>query len=62
MKIVSVIHAGLTDGMMNFQKIVNSLAPSMRAASSISSGIVIMNWRIRNTPKLPASTGSSSDQ
>ena len=61
-KIASVIQAGLTRGITMRQKMVNSPAPSMRAASSISSGIVVMNCRIRKTPKLPARTGSSRDQ
>ena len=41
------MHSGST----TFQKIRNSLAPSMRAASSSSSGIDSMYWRSRKMPK-----------
>ena len=62
MKIARVIQAGLTIGITIFQKIQYSLAPSTRAASSMESGMVIINCRIRNTPKEPDRAGSTSDQ
>ena len=62
-KIISVIHAGLTQGMEMLQNILYSLAPSIRAASRMASGMALtINCRIRNTPKVPASAGSKIDQ
>src|SRR5688500_9367826 len=43
--------AGAESGMMIRQYIWNQLAPSSRAASSISRGIVIMYWRSRKMLK-----------
>lgn len=58
--IESVSHAGLTFGMTSFQKIVNSFAPSIFAASSIELGIPLMNCFIRKRPKLDPSAGRMS--
>ena len=53
----SAATAGADSGITIRQKIVHSRAPSTRAASSRSSGIASMNWRIRNTPSGPAAAG-----
>lgn len=58
----SVSHAGLTLGMTTFQKIVHSLAPSIRAASKSGVGIPSMNCFIRNIPNAPPIAGIISDQ
>ena len=42
------------------KKMRNSEAPSMRAASSKSSGTPSMSCHIRNTPKEPAANGKMS--
>jgi len=52
-KIPTVISGGLASGSMIFQKMPNSLAPSMRAASESSSGIVRKNWRRRKILNAP---------
>ena len=49
-KIALAASAGLHSGSTTLQKIRNSLAPSMRAASSRSSGIDSMYWRSRKIP------------
>ena len=55
-KIARLASAGLASGSSTRQKICNELAPSTRAASSYSRGIVRKNWRSRKTPnELPAS-------
>ena len=43
---------------MMVRKMRNSLAPSMRAASSRSSGMVRANWRTRKMPKMLAIAGT----
>ena len=56
-KIVSVATAGMQSGMTMRPKIISSLAPSIRAASISSLGIVRMNWRIRKMPKAETMNG-----
>ena len=53
----SVASAGPHSGSTMRKKIRYSPAPSTRAASSRSSGMPSMNWRIRKTPKAPARNG-----
>ena len=53
----SVARTGVAIGITTDQKIRNSLAPSIRAASSSSLGTPSMNWRIRKTPNGPARNG-----
>ena len=54
--------AGRHSGRMTFQNTLNSLAPSMRAASSSSEGSVWMYWRIRKMPKTCAVPGRMTAQ
>ena len=62
-KIALVIRAGFISGRMIDQKIRTCPAPSMRAASSSSRGMLRMNWTIRKTKNasvarnLPISSG-----
>ena len=49
-KMASTASAGAVSGRTIRQNTRHSLAPSMRAASISSSGIVSMYWRSRNTP------------
>ena len=60
LKTVSVAIIGRHSGSMMRQKIANSEKPSMRAASRISSGISIMNWRIMKIAKTAAEPGRTS--
>jgi len=50
-KIAKVAIAGMLFGKIMVLKIINSLAPSILAASNISSGKVIKNCLIKNIPK-----------
>ena len=45
---------------MMVRKMRNSLAPSMRAASSRSSGMPRANWRTRKMPKMLAIAGTTA--
>ena len=58
LKIASVTRMGLSAGNTICQKMRNSLAPSMRAASSSSSGSVRAYCRTRKMPKMPAMPGT----
>ena len=49
-----VFPAGRQSGRMTCQKMRHSLHPSMRAASDRSFGMVMKNWRSRNTLNAPA--------
>ena len=46
-KIATVVRAGFAIGMTSLEKMVNSPAPSILAASEISWGIPVKNWRSR---------------
>src|SRR5512135_1207590 len=48
-KMLTVASAGQAWGIRTYSKIWNGLAPSIRAASSISIGTVMKNWRSRKT-------------
>ena len=52
----SVASAGLESGRTTRRKIVHSPAPSSRAASSSSRGIVRKNWRNRKIPHTDTSS------
>ena len=56
----TVASTGPDSGMIMFQKMRNGLAPSIRAASSSSSGMVMKNWRNRKMEKAlpPAHEGT----
>ena len=58
LKTAKVTRIGLSTGSTICQKIRHSLAPSMRAASSRSSGIERAYWRTRKMPKMLASPGT----
>src|SRR5947209_2979416 len=45
LKVTTVAIAGLLSGTMMLQRICKTFAPSIRAASSSSRGIVEKNWR-----------------
>ena len=53
---------GLIIGTTMLVKVINSLAPSIRAASSISPGILSENCFIRNTPKGQPTVGKITAQ
>ena len=53
---------GLTMGSTMSMKVLASLAPSMRAASSISVGMPSLNCFIRNTPKGQPTMGKMTAQ
>ena len=59
-KVPSAASAGLESGMMMRQKIVDSDAPSMRPASSISRGRVWKNCRSMKMLNAPAAPGTMS--
>ena len=61
-RIISVIQAGRIIGRTILKKEYFSPAPSIRAASSTSSGMAEMNWPIRNTPKEVLISGRISAQ
>ena len=56
-KIALAARAGVHSGSTTLQKIRNSLAPSIRAASSSSSGMDSMYWRSRKMPKALTTPG-----
>jgi hypothetical protein len=51
LKIARVAKAEVDRGIATVRNIQNSFCPSLLAASSKSSGIDSMNWRIKNMPK-----------
>ena len=55
--IASKAIVGFTIGRSNFVNIWNELHPSITALSSISFGIVIKAWRIKNIPKALTAKG-----
>jgi hypothetical protein len=55
----SVAIAGFASGSTTFVNVVNRFAPSMRAASSSSSGRLTKNWRMKNTPNADAAVGTT---
>src|SRR5215204_4245561 len=57
-----VTSAGRAFGRTMEKKIRQGLAPSIRALSSSAIGIVLKNWRMKNTPKAPAAPGTINDQ
>ena len=57
-KIASVTTIGLSNGSTMEAKMRSSPAPSMRAASSRSSGIERAYWRTRKMPNTLASAGT----
>ena len=59
-KIAVAASAGPHSGSTTFQKILNSQAPSIRAASSSSSGIDIMYCRSRKIPNALTAPGRIS--
>ena len=56
-RMVSVITAGRAIGSTTDQKVRNALAPSSRADSSTSTGMLMKNCRMMNTPAASASSG-----
>ena len=54
----SVTTIGFSTGTITERKIRNSFAPSIRAASSRSSGIDSAYWRTTKIPKMPAMAGT----
>ncbi|EKD83911.1 MAG: hypothetical protein ACD_39C00375G0001, partial [uncultured bacterium] len=60
LKIARVARIGRHSGSMIEKKMRNSLQPSIRAASRISSGMSRMNWRSMKIPKTLAIPGTIS--
>ena len=60
LKIASVAKAGMESGTMMRKNVPMRLQPSMRAASSSSTGIEAKYWRNRMMPKTSASRGTIS--
>ena len=58
----SVATAGMAIGSMICQKMRSSPAPSMRAASSSSTGKVWKNWRSMKMPNAPTAPGRIKPQ
>ena len=54
----STVNAGWASGITMRKITYHSPAPSMRAASSISDGMFMMYWRMKNTPKGVTSHGT----
>ena len=61
-KMASVTRMGRQSGRMISAKMRTSLAPSMRAASSSSSGMERAYWRTRKMPKMVAMPGRITPQ
>ncbi len=53
----SVASAGPASGSTTDRNVLKRLAPSTYAASSISTGMPMKNWRMKNTPNTPARWG-----
>ena len=60
LKIASVASTGVSTGTTMVRKMRHSLAPSMRAASSRSSGMPRANWRTRKMPNTLAIIGTTA--
>src|SRR5215211_5137816 len=58
----NVTSDGRAFGRTMEKKIRQELAPSIRALSSSAIGIVVKNWRMKNTPKAPAAPGTIRDK
>lgn len=59
-KMVKVTSTGLSIGSTIWKKMRISLAPSMRAASISSSGMLRAYWRTRKMPNTVASAGTTT--
>ena len=62
LKMQSAATADLTSGMAIRHQMPNSLTPSMRAASSSSSGTLSKNWRMRKMPVAVITPGKAMPQ